>query len=191
MNRGLLASGAIAVLIGCVVIIDPGVLGGFSLPSALITVVGLLALIEALRAGYSRFSRSVDAPDLPEPERRQVASVPGTDFDNRLASVTRRSQVGSVRDRDRIRDQLTETAIEVLVRYDGDTPDRARERLRTGSWTDDRRAAYFFVPASDIQTSVTEWIGRTVTGDAAFRQRARRAVVALTDRIEVEEADER
>jgi hypothetical protein len=191
MNQGLLASGAIAVLIGCVVIIDPGVIGGFSLPPELITVVGLLALIEALRAGYSRFSRSVDAPDLPEPERRQVASVPGTEFDDRLASVTRRSKVGSVRDRDRIRDQLTEIAIEVLVRYDGNTPDRARERLRTGSWTDDRVAAYFFVPASEIQPSITEWIGRTVTGDAAFRQRARRAIVALTDRIEVEETDER
>jgi hypothetical protein len=191
MNRGLLASGAIAVLIGCVVIIDPGVIGGFSLPSEFITAVGLLALIEALRAGYSRFSRSVDTPDLPEPERRQVASVPGTEFDEQIASVTRRSKVGSVRDRDRIRDQLTETAIEVLVRYDGDTPDRARERLRTGSWTDDHTAAYFFVPASEIQTSVTEWIGRTVTGDAAFRQRARRAVIALTDRIDVEGTDER
>lgn len=184
MNRGLIAFGTIAALIGIAVIINPIFLTsiGFTLPSMFITFIGVFALIEALRAGYSRYSHSADAPDLPEPEFRGVASVPGSDFDDQLATVTRRTRTGSVRSRNKIRDRLTETAIEVLVRYDGDTPDRARERLETGSWTDDRVAAAFFAPASDFQPSTTEWIRLTMSSDNAFRRRAGRAIAVLSER---------
>jgi hypothetical protein len=188
MRRGLIAVGTIAALVGVIAIIDPTVLArtGLSLPSVFVTIIGVLALIEALRAGYSRYSRSVDAPDLPEPEFRLVASVPGTDFDDRLATVTGRVRGSNVRNRSTIRDRLTETAIEVLVRYDGDTPDRARERLETGSWTDDRAAAAFFAPAGEFQPSTTEWIRRTMSGENTFRWRTHRAIAALANRIETE-----
>lgn len=188
MNRGLIAFGTIAALVGMIVIIDPTVLTrtGFSLPSVFITIIGILALIEALRAGYSRYSRSIDTLELPETEFRQVASVPESDFDDQLVTVTRRARVGSVRDRNKVRDRLHETAIEVLMRYDGDTPDRARERLETGAWTDDRAAAAFFAPADEFQPSTTEWIRLKMSSDNAFRRRARRVIAALSERIEAE-----
>lgn len=193
MRRGLIAVGTIAALVGVVAVIDPTILAstGFSLPSILVSIIGILTLIEALRAGYRRYSRSVDAPDLPEPEFRQVASVPGTDFDDQLATVTRRARAGSVRNRNKVRDRLNETAIDVLMRYDGDTPDRARERLKTGSWTDDRAAAAFFAPASEFQTSTGERIRSTIRNDNAFRRRVRRAIVALSDRIDAEGTGDR
>lgn len=193
MNRGLVTLGTIAALVGGVSIIYPIILSstGFSLPSMFVTIIGVLALIEALRAGYSRYTYSSNAPDLPEPEFCKIASVPGSDFDDRLVDVTRQARVGSVRNRNKIRDRLTETAVEVLVRYDGNTHDRARERLKTGSWTDDRAAAAFFAPAGEFQPSTTEWIRQLMNGDNTFRRQAHRATVALSDRMEVEETGDR
>jgi hypothetical protein len=186
MNRALLASGAIAALVGVVAIIESEVIEGLSLPSLFTTIIGLLALVEAFRAGYSRFSRSIDTPDVPEPERRQVASVPGVDFDSRLTDAT--SVRGSgIRNRERVRDRLTETAVEILVRYDGDTPEQARERLQTGSWTDDPPAAAFFAPMGEIRPSLVERIRVTITSGSGFRWRARRAIAALAAH---EESDE-
>lgn len=186
MNRFVLVTGAVAVLFGSIVIVEPGVLArvGVSLPSTFIIIIGLIALFEAFRSGYSRFARSVDAPSVPEPERRSVVSVPGTDFDTRLAAISRRTRTRSVRERSQIRDRLTETAIEVLVRYDGDTPEYARERLQTGSWTDDPAAAAFFTSTDGFQVPLTERLRMTVTGDDAFCQQARRAIAVLADRTE-------
>lgn len=181
MNRVLLASGAIAVLVGVVAIVESEVIAGVSLPSISVTVIGLFAVVEALRAGYSRFSRTLDRPSVPEPEHRQVASVPGADFDDDLMAVTNRTR-GSIRNRNRIRDRLTETAVEVLVRYDGDTPEQARERLRTGSWTDDRAAAVFFASIGEVRQSLVERIRLAVTTDSGFRSQARRAIAALAVR---------
>lgn len=181
MNRVLLASGAIAALVGIVAIVEHEVIAGFYLPSVFIRIIGLLAVIEALRAGYSRFSRTLNRPSIPEPERRQVASVPGADFDGDLTAITNRTR-GGIRNRDRIRDRLTETAVEVLVRYDGDTPEQARERLRTGSWTDDRAAAVLFASIGEVDQSLVERIRLAVTTDSGFRSQARRAIAALAVR---------
>lgn len=186
MNRFVLVSGAVAALFGIIVIVEPGVLArvGVSLPSTLVVIIGLIALLEAFRSGYSRFTRSVDEPSVPEPERRSVASALGTDFDTRLADISRHTRAGSVRERSRIRDQLTETAIEVLVRYDGDTPEHARERLQTGSWTDDPAAAAFFASIDAFQLPLTDRLRMTVTREDAFCQQAQRAIDVLANRTE-------
>lgn len=193
MNRFFLVSGIIAALVGIVVIVEPGVLAriGFTLPSALVVIIGVLALLEAARVCYGRFARSIDEPSVPEPERRTVASVLGTDFDARLAVVARRTRSGGVRERNRIRDRLTDTAVEILVRYDGNTPEHARERLQKGLWTDDRTAAAFFASVDEFRLSPTERFRMAVSRDDAFCQQARRAVSVLADRSESRENSKR
>ncbi|MFC6961586.1 DUF7269 family protein [Halocatena marina] len=186
MNRLFLASGVIAALFGVIVIADPSVLAriGISFPSVLVVVIGGIAIIESVRAGYSRFTRSITNPNVPDPECRSVASVLGTELDTQLTDVTRRTRAGGVRDRKRIRERLTETAIEILVRYDGDSPERARERLQDGSWTTDPVAAAFFASVDAFHLPLTDRLRMTVIREAAFSQQARRAITALADRTE-------
>lgn len=183
MNRLLLGLGVLAVVVGLGVVVEPRLLTVIpSTSSVVVVLLGLLSLVEALRAGYSRRVTSVTAPSIPEPECRKVATVPGDGFDDRL-SVESLSRRAVVHNRKQVRDRLTETAVAVLVRYDGDTPERARERLRTGGWTDDREAAAFFAPGV-YRSPLPQRIGRVLAGTDVFRTRAHRAITALRARTE-------
>lgn len=182
MNRVLLGGGALAVLAGLVAVVEPAVLTTIpSGSSGLISLIGVLSLLEAVRAVYSRYARSVEEPSLPEPERRLVSSVPSSNVDIRSVGA-RRSRYAVVAEQNRIRDRLTETAVAVLVRCDGVTPERARERLRTGSWTDDPAAAAFFAP-EEYRPSLSERLGTLLTGTDVFETQVHSAVATLTERI--------
>lgn len=180
--RRLAAIGAAVALAGLAVAVAPSLLGANPLPAALVAAVGLLALAAGLRAGLSRLRGNADPPDLPSPELRAPAAVPGGEFDDRLDRAARRG-VRAAGDRGAVRDALEATAVAVLVRSDGDSPERARERLAAGTWTDDPEAAAFFRPAT-APAGPLELLRTTATGDSTFRRRADRAVAALERRID-------
>lgn len=190
MNRVLLGAGALAVIGGLVAVLEPAVLTMVPTGSSgLVSAIGALSLLEAARAGYSRYVRSVNAPSVPEPERRLVSSIPESNVDVRPSISGRRSRHAVIAEQNRIRDQLTETAVSVLVRCDGDTPERARERLRTGSWTDDRVAAAFFAP-DEHRPPLSERIGTLLTGADVFETQAHSAVATLAERIADDQGDD-
>lgn len=193
MNRLLLGLGVLAVVVGLGVVVEPRLLTVLpSLSSSAVVVIGLLSLFEAIRAGYSRRLQSVTEPSVPDPERRLVSTVPGSGFDERL-SAEPRSRHALAHNREQMRDRLAETAVAVLVRYDGDTPERARERLRTGEWTDDRAAAAFFAPGV-YRPPLPERVGQVLAGTDVFRTRAQRAIAVLGARAarpRTEEQNER
>lgn len=178
--RRLAAVGAAAALAGLAVAAVPSLLGTTPLPAALVGVVGVIALAVGLRAALSRLTGSQSEPSLPSPELRTPAAVPGEEFDDRLDEAARRG-VRAAGDRGAVRDALEETAVAVLVRYDGDSPERARERLAAGTWTDDPEAAAFFRSGVD-PTGPFGRIRATLTR-SAFRRRADRVVAALERRV--------
>ncbi|MFB6298211.1 MAG: hypothetical protein ABEH56_06795 [Salinirussus sp.] len=88
-------------------------------------------------------SRSrVDSPVPYPPETPRVAlsERPGSAFDNRLEAVG--TGRGSRRER-QLRATLERTAVDCLVAAEGCDEATARERVETGTWTDDPRAAAF------------------------------------------------
>ena len=171
--------GAAAVAVGLVAAV--GVVA-VPLPSMLVPVVGLVAVLVAARAARAGLGPT-DAPVLPAPERRHAATVPGDEFDETLASASRHGRIGGVTDRDAVRDRLRTVAVEVLTRYDGDTPERARRRLAEGTWTDDPRAAAFFGSEVDPSASVLDRVRFVATSDSQFRRQAVHAVAALDRRV--------
>lgn len=183
MNRLLLGTGVLAVIGGLVAVLEPSVLT--MVPSGsggLVSAIGALSLLEAARAGYSRYAQSVQTPSVPEPERRLVSSLPKSNVDVRPSVSGRQSRHAVVAEQNRIRDQLAETAVRVLVQCDGDTPERARERLRTGSWTDDPAAAAFFAP-DEHRPGLSERVGALLRRTDMFETQAHSAVATLTERI--------
>jgi hypothetical protein len=173
------AAGAVAVVVGLVATLG---LVDVALPSVFVPVVGVVALAVAARAARGLFGPA-ERPVLPTPERRHVATVPGEEFDEVLATASRHGRIGGASDRDVVRDRLERVAVDVLTRYDGDTPVEARRRLAEGTWTDDAQAAAFFAESVEGDLSVVERVRFFATSDTAFRQRAARAVAALDQRV--------
>ncbi|MFC5970900.1 hypothetical protein ACFPYI_06100 [Halomarina salina] len=177
--RKAVAVGVVTVVVGLVAAVG---LVTVPLPSALVTVVGLVAVLVALQAARQGLGPS-EAPVLPTPERRQAATVPGDEFDESLASASRHGRIGGATDRDAVRDRLREVAVEVLTRYDGDTPEQARRRLAEGTWTDDAHAAAFFGSDADSSVTVADRVRFFVTSDSAFRRQAAHVVAVLDRRV--------
>ncbi|WP_254546200.1 DUF7269 family protein [Halomarina pelagica] len=179
--RALARLGALLALAGLVVAALPRFGAGLSPPDALLLAVGAVAVLAGV-VGLRARRRTPETPPLPAPERRRSATVPGGSFDADLSSVTAFTTVGSMHDRDRVYDRLYATAVEVLTRYDGCTPEEARTRLAAGSWTDDPLAAAFFADEGRVGRPLRERLRAVVSSDPAFRRQARRAVAALDSR---------
>ncbi|MFD1512713.1 DUF7269 family protein [Halomarina rubra] len=178
--RARVVLGTLAVLVGLVA--TAGVVS-VSLPPSFVPLVGLAAVVIALQA-VRDLSGPSDAPILPEPERRHVATVPGDAFDDLLTSASLYGRVDGSSDRLAIRDRLETVAIDVLTRYDGDTPEEARTRLAEGTWTDDPTAAAFFSSTVEADVSFLDRFRFSATSDSQFRREAAHAVGALARHVE-------
>ena len=172
-----LALGAAVVIAGLAVMIAPDLARGVALGPNLLTAVALLAVLGAVAAVYERVTTGTQEVDLPTPERRRPFPTPGDGFDRRLAALGPRNQ-RSVRETREIRDRLDELAIAVLVR-DGDSEDRARERLAEGTWTDDPYAAAFFAEARASDIALEDRLRAAFSAEPSSKRRARHAVDAL------------
>lgn len=173
------AVGAAAAVAGLAVALQPSLAAGVSLTYVAVTLVGVLALLQATGAALARLRGERRQADLPEVERRRVFPRPGGEFDETLASLPRR--IGRAADRHRlsVRNELREVTEETLVRYGGLTPEEATERIETGTWTEDVRAASFFAPEAKGAIPLTERVRDAFGTERAFARRARAVVGVL------------
>jgi hypothetical protein len=187
-GRGLLAAGgALAVLAGVAVVVEPGLMAliGLRTDRLVVTVLALLALLQGLLAVTGRLTGERRAAALPEVERRFRAEVPGGAFDDRLEALPALQVKRRDEERAAVRERLSALAVAVLVRRGLDEA-TARCHLETGTWTDDERAASFFVPAADRELSFGARMRDAFGSDLAFGRRARHAAAAIVAHAERE-----
>lgn len=124
------------------------------------------------------------------PERERVAPLPaaGDDFDELLSLASARSDDVSRFYRSRARERLEPVGVAVLATHTDCSPEEARTRLLSGTWTDDPVAARFFVSGSDVADGVRGILSTAAGSNTATTRRARRAVAELR-RIAAGEGD--
>lgn len=183
--RSLLTSAGVALAaIGLLIVVVPGTARALPLPRLAVLVLGLFALVEAARSLQARRRASIEGADLPEPEARFEAAVPGDAFDERVASLGRRARrnwAGS--GGERLRRRLRSSAVEAAAHRWRLPTDEARERVETGAWTDDPVAAAF-LGGPDVPLPPWRFRVRAALGGSTFAfyaNRAADAVVALRE----------
>lgn len=181
MNRRDLGFGlaAAGVLLGLTAVftplIDPAALAADGLRSLL----GIGALALGVGVGRRWYRSEPTAHEPVERERVSPVGVPGQEFDELLELAGSGSDEVARYYRSMSRDRLEEIAVAVLATHRGWTEDRAREALRTGTWTEDRVAARFFVAGSDAADDVRGLLAGSVGIEHPTTRRARRAVDEL------------
>jgi hypothetical protein len=185
----VVALGGAAALAGLAIAIRPSLTTGFSPTYVVVTLVGVLALLQAVGAALARRRGERRRADLPEVERRRSFPQPGTAFDERLAALPRWPGRRADRQRRIVRDELREVAEETLVRYGGLAPTEATERIESGTWTEDPRAAWFLAPDAAIGVPLTERVRDALGVEYAFGRRARATVAELAAYTRTERSD--
>jgi len=165
----------VTVLIGILIgvsslglLLSPELTENLTTNDVIVVVVGLLALIQGIRMGGRRVSKQTLS--TPIPELRDGTDMPGRTFD-----VDLRNLDSSVRNR------VESTAQECLIRYENESPERARQRLKEGDWTDDPKAAAFF--SGDIASDESR-IPRLFGGQPRAVRQARAAVSSLSTLVQ-------
>lgn len=151
----------------------------FSLRSAFVTLVGLLALLQGLRYAAVRRSTPRRATDVEAPERRHRVPVPGDDVDEQL-DVAGGWRGRGVTVREKVRDRLRAALVETLVLRENYTEATATDLVDEGTWTDDPVAAAF-VAGDPPPFSLRRRFALFVSSESAFRHAAARTIRAIDD----------
>lgn len=173
MNAGrlLLVLGLAALGLGLASIVAPGAVG-LDLGTAVVTLVGLLALVEALRSVQSRRRADLDEATTPDPELPAATGIPGEDLESTLETFLddRRNYYRGTR----AREGLRAAATAVLREYEGLPEPEAEERIEEGTWTDDSYAAAFLggedVAGPSRQARLRDLVRRESSRDRRIRR---------------------
>lgn len=169
--------GGLAVLLGIIVAVQPGVVRPFEVGEAVLNIVGLVAVYLAYRAYKKRRWATFERPSLPEVESKYAFETPGSSFTDRLhaAAATKRAD-----GRETLRKELHQTTIEVLMVYRGYTESDADAAIEDGSWTDDPYAAAFFTfetPPRPLSARIED----ALEGHIAFERRGKHVIAELAN----------
>ncbi|SEV87516.1 DUF7269 family protein [Natrinema salifodinae] len=171
MNKYALGGGGL-VLIGLAVAAVPSLAAALGVRTSFVYAVGVIALVQGLRAVLARRRTAVTQTDPPTPERPRECPIPGDQFDEGIESGrVNYGQVGR-----RLHERLERAAVDALVHGEGLTEDEARAALENGTWTDDPWAAAQFA------NGVPDWAPWHVRLRAvARRNRTRRMTRAAAE----------
>lgn len=184
--RAFAVGGVVAFGLGLGALVVPGlfVLG---VRRAVVAVIGLLALGQAVRVAWTRGHATVRRTETGDPELPTAVESPGEDVAaalDRFDGSTHASAVGNRR-----RKSLRRVAVDALVCYENCSAATARERIDRGTWTEDPHAAAFLsddddddVPSVSLRTRLRT----SFTGESSYRRGTRRTVEAIGDVVGIE-----
>ncbi|WP_436925499.1 DUF7269 family protein [Halosimplex amylolyticum] len=187
MNRRRLALGVPGVALVALALVGTGLVGGLVPAEAAVAVLGTDYVFVALIGGGSLAVAAavlvdgdeVDQARMPDPESATAVPAPGDDLADRLDSWRVAVPVLGRRVRRDVRDRLREDAVTAVRRARNCDEAAARERVDSGAWTSDSRAAAFL--ASDRSASLGDALAATLRGETPFVAGARRTADAVAD----------
>jgi len=147
------AVGAVAVLVGLLVSFQQELAALLPGSWAFVLLVALIAGVQAVSAAFSRRNTPLREEETGDPERRYEAPTPGDELHETLRFARNRSRAGD-RPRDRLRERVADVAVAAIADAEGCSTAEARERIRTGDWTDDPIAAWFLSEEVGLAPSV-------------------------------------
>lgn len=185
-KRRIVVTLGITTLVCALLVIGFPELFAFSTSEVVISLIGILALVQAVRVMQDRRKRSAEDAAKQEPEQPIPTPAPGDVFENEVKQFlsTRRLHFY----RDRIRDGLQAATVEVLTQYDGYSPSEAEDAVEDGTWTSDRHAAGFLggddAPSPPFRVRLRDM----VRGSSPTDRDIQHSVLEIADRAGVKPA---
>ena len=180
-RRLALLVGIATLAVGAVALVVPGLVP-LRPDRAVVTVIGVLALVQVFRTVQRRRHGEIDEARTHEPERRATAPPPGRNIDDVLAWSLRGHRTYP-RGR-RTREGLTAVVTDVLTRFEGLSESEADERVDAGTWTDDSYAASFLGGADTPTPPFRTRLRDRLRGRSTTRRRVRHTVDAIVAIVE-------
>ena len=142
-HRILTLVGLVAAGLGVLMVFQPGVAAAIGTDYSAVTIIGLLALVQALRIARARRAAELRAAETPDVETVETRPTPGDEFDREVADLRTDPRRSVIRKQANFREALEAAAITAVADRENCSREQARERIEAGTWTDDAHAAAF------------------------------------------------
>lgn len=180
-KRAVSAGGVVAAVLGLAVAVAPG-LAPFTASQVVLWALGGAALVSAAIAFQGRRFATLNSADSPTPEDRRDFRRPGARIDRVIARGFGGADADAIREREQFRERIYPVAVDVVMRQENVSRERAEQLLETGEWTDDRYAARYFAGPS-IEIPFSERLRRRIRGKSMRTVYATRAIDELAEGV--------
>lgn len=177
-RRLALIVGVTCLALGLLVSVSPGRIV-VSSDGRLVSAIGVVALIQAVRVARRRRNAGLDEAATPDPELPVETPPPGGDFESALEQFHHMRGIFS--HRIGIRDGLQSAAVTVLTQFGGYSEAEAEAQVEAGTWTDDVYAAAFLSDLAGPTPSVPVRLRNVLRRGSTFQRRIRRTVDAIAN----------
>lgn len=143
---------------------------------ALAAVLGSMAVLAALGVFVSGRGSTMTQTEMPTVERPVPVPAAGTELDETIQGWRFATRIFGGTEADAVRERLRTAAVDAIVTAEGIPRSVARERVDSGTWTDDGAAAAFLVGR---YTPLGTWLRALVSGETGPAYRARRTIAAI------------
>jgi len=181
--------GIVAVAVGLLMLFVPGFAAAIGTGYAAVTVIGLLALVQALRVGRSRMATELDAAETDDVETVEAMATPGDDFDRAVAELRSGPRRNLIRERADLRETLEAAALTAVADRENCSREEARQRVEAGTWTDDPHAAALLGGSDAPSPPLFDRLKIATSTESPFQYRIRRTADAIARKAGVEPGD--
>jgi hypothetical protein len=178
-NSILTLVGLVAVALGVLMVIQPGLAAAIGTDYTAVTIVALLALVQGIRVARSRKATELRAAETPDVETVETVPTPGDDFDREVAELRSGPRRTLIRKRANLRESLEAAAVTAVADRENCSPEAARERIEAGTWTDDPHAASFLGGAEAPSPPLFARVRIAASGQSSRQFRIRRTADAI------------
>lgn len=175
----LTAVGVVAVAIGVLAILQPGLAAAIGTSYGAVTIIGLLALVQGIRIARARQASELRGAETPDVETVETMPTPGDEFDREVVELRSGPRRSIIRKRVDFMEELEKAAVTAVADRENCSRDRARERVEAGTWTDDVHAAAFLGGAEAPNPPLLDRVLVAARSESPFQFRIRRTADAI------------
>jgi hypothetical protein len=188
--------GLVAVALGVLMIVQPGLAAAVGTGYTAVTIIGLLALVQGVRVARARKAAELRSAETPDVETVETMPTPGDDFDREVAELRSGPRRMLIRKRADLRETLEAVAVTAVADRENCSREAARERIEAGTWTDDAHAASFLGGAEAPDPPLLARVRIAASGQSSRQFQIRRTadaiarIAGITDESEEDGSDD-
>ena len=171
--------GVATVALGVLMVLQPGLAAAIGVDYAAVLLVGLIALVQAVRVARSRQDSEVRGAETADVETVESMPTPGEEFDRTVATLRSGPRRQLIRDRADLREEVAAAAVTAVADRENCSPEEAEERIEAGTWTDDPHAAAFLGGADAERPPLFDRLKLAASPETRFQHRVGRAADAV------------
>lgn len=180
IRRVGLAIGIAVFTAGFVLLFVPDIAGELPISLVVADIIALGAIILGIWTARQRYTTRLKESHIPDVEFPMTTPTPGDEVDDLIYRMMNLRE-GTIEYRERIQERVAEIAIAVIMDRLDCSREQAIQKVKDGSWTENRAATSFFGGAKTNTSLLDQLLGRFRSKENHYEKQLRETIAAIEE----------